>query len=273
MKYCLRYSNISTKLNKCDEITIKYIEDKGLIDFLKRHDQQRINLLIDVSYFPDSEVRKLVAIKQTYPQYNFTAALSAYKQSLIDKLREATISFYVAEPCLDWEMLNILVAAQVCDINISGPLAFELEKVKKAVKNIRLRATPNKVENLYPENTNSLIGFYIRPEDVELYERYIDVLDFEGVERQDAFYTIYAEQKSFIGNLNQCIYNLNLAIDNKAMVKLFGERRMNCGRQCLSGGGCRRCYSLAHLAELKSEDIRATALETIEQEKAKLSES
>ena len=36
MKYCLKYTNICTKLNRANEISIKYIEDKGLVDFMKK---------------------------------------------------------------------------------------------------------------------------------------------------------------------------------------------------------------------------------------------
>lgn len=273
MKYCLQYTNISTKLNKCDEITIKYIEDKGLVSFLTRHSAQRINLLIDATHFTKSELRKIIAIKTTYPNYNFALALDVLVFELTKNLRENNIPFYVAKPCLDWEMLNILLKEGVCAINISGPLGFELSRVRRCVgPDIQLRAIPNKVSALYPENTAALYNFFIRPEDVEIYENFIDILEFEGIEKQDIFYSIYAEQKIFIGNLNQCIYDFKGNVDNKGLIKLFGERRRDCGRQCLKGGGCRRCDSLVHLAQLKSEDIKQ-AMFNIIQEKEQSSEN
>ena len=67
MKYCLKYTNICTKLNKADEISIKYIEDKGLVDFMEKFKAQRIILRIDLWNFSPNEIRKLIAIRKQYP--------------------------------------------------------------------------------------------------------------------------------------------------------------------------------------------------------------
>lgn len=276
MKYCLRYTNICTKLNKCQEITIKYIEDKGLVDFLEKYSSKRVNLLVTPMYFQEIEVRKIVAIRKTYPQYNFAVAMSTYDPVLGESLAKADIPFYEAAPCLDWERLNYLLDEGVSDINLSGPLAFAFGKVKRLLhflgRNVQIRVTPNKVTTLHPE-TNPLIGFYIRPEDIETYEDCIDVLDFEGLELQDVFYSIYAEHKSFIGNLNQCIYDFKSSVDNKGLVTLFGERRKNCEQECLKGRLCHRCYDLADLSKPMGERAREKIMETIKREQEKLTSS
>lgn len=269
MKYCLRYTNICTKLDQTDEITIKYIEDKGLIDFLEKYNSKRVNLLIDASVFPETEVRKLASIKNFYPQYNFAIAMSHYKPELTLAFVEADIPFYISTPCTNWEQFQLYIAAGVSDINVSGPLGFELPKVKRVLnkleQKIQVRATPNKIKKL-EEGTNDIVGFFIRPEDVKVYEEFIDILDFEGLEHQDAFYSIYAEQKLFMGNLNQYIYNFSDSVDNCGLISLFGERRKDCGRQCLSGGGCRRCYLLANLAPAMKERVRKKIMGTLKKE-------
>ena len=274
MKYCLRYTNISTKLDKADEISILYIEDKGLVDFMKKFNSQRIILRIDAPNFKDTEVRKLIAIKNTYPDYRFAVAMNTYNADLGETFREAGIDFFENLPCTNWETFNYLIKEGVSDINISGPLAFELENVHRALISVRLaiqvRVTPNRCYKLN-EHTDSLISFFIRPEDAYLYEEYIDVFDFGGVEHQDTFYSIYAEQKSFLGNLNQCIYNFgDLQVDNKGLISLFGERRINCGQQCLKSGYCRRCYDLAFIAKEQGERVRKQIMETIKKEQEKL---
>jgi hypothetical protein len=262
-----------TKLNRADEISIKYIEDKGLVDFMKKFSSQRIILNINPQSFLKSEVQKLKIIKKQYPEYNFAIAMSKYDQKCAKILKEADIPFFDVNRCMNWERLHMLLKAGVSDINISGPLAFEMSKVKRVLevldRKVIIRATPNIVTNLNP-NTNPLIGFYIRPEDVEVYEGFIDVLEFEGLEHQDTFFSIYAEQKSFIGNLNQCIYNFQEPIDNKGLITLFGERRRDCGRQCLSGGRCNRCYTLADLAKPMGERAREKIMETIKNEQEKM---
>lgn len=273
MKYCLRYTNICTKLNKADEITIKYIEDKGLVDFLEKFSSQRINLLVNPAVFSEMEVRKLVAIRSTYPQYDFAVVMTSYDPVLGVLLAKADIKYYEAAPCLNWERFNYLVREGVSDINLSGPLAFETGNVHRVLvslnPNIQIRVTPNKVVNL-DKNTDPLVGFYIRPEDTYLYEDVVDIIDFEGLENQDTFYSIYAEHQMFIGNLNQCIYDFGKPIDNKGLISLFGERRINCGRECLKGGRCHRCYDLADLAKPMGDRARQKIMETIKKEQEKI---
>ena len=273
MKYCLRYTNICTKLNKADEISILYIEDRGLVDFMEKFSSQRIILRINAANFPESEVRKLIAIRKTYPHYRFAVAMGGYVQELGRTLREAGIEFFELTPCTDWERFNYLIKEGVSDINLSGPLAFDLVNVHRVLgildPAVQVRVTPNSCLRLNP-NTDPLIGFFIRPEDVSVYENFIDVLDFEGLEHQDTFYSIYAEQKMFLGNLNQCIYGFDKAIDNKGLISLFGERRKTCAQQCLKGGRCHRCYDLADLAKPMGDRAREKIMETIKKEQEKL---
>ena len=273
MKYCLKYTNICTKLHHADEISIKYIEDKGLVDFMKKFSSQRIILRVDTWNFSQNEVRKLIAIRKQYPEYNFTVALSNLSEDIVPVFQKENIPFFEDEPCQDWETFNLLLKIGVSDIDISGPLAFEMSKVKRVLssfsRKIVIRATPNRVVK-FREGTDDLVGFYIRPEDVEMYENFIDVLEFEGLEHQDTFFAIYAEQKQFLGNLNQCIYGFQKQVDNKGLVSLYGERRRDCGRQCLSGGRCHRCYDLVDLAKPMGDRAREKILDIIKEEQEKL---
>lgn len=273
MKYCLKYTNICTKLNKADEISIKYIEDKGLVDFMKKFKAQRIILRIDPANFSHNEVKKLIAIHKQYPQYNFAVALPYFNTTLMSLFLLENIPFFVGKPCSNWEEFHYLLKQGVSDIDISGPLAFEMSKVKQVLdsldRKVIIRATPNRVEKIMAQ-TNSLIGFFIRPEDVEVYEGFIDVLEFEGLEHQDIFFSIYAEQKTFIGNLNQCIYNFDEKVDNKGLISLFGERRRDCGRQCLNGGHCQRCFTMANISHSMGDRAREHIVKILEKEQEKM---
>lgn len=273
MKYCLKYTNICTKLNKANEISIKYIEDKGLVDFMEKFKAQRIILRINPAEFSHNEVKKLIAIHKQCPQYNFAVALSYFDATLMPWFLSEGIPFFIAKPCSNWEEFHYLIKQGVSDIDISGPLGFEMSKVKLVLdslgRKVIVRATPNRVEKIIAQ-TDSLIGFFIRPEDVDIYEGYIDVLEFEGLEHQDTFFSIYAEQKMFIGNLNQCIYNFNGKVDNKGLVSLFGERRRDCGRQCLSGGRCRRCFTMANISHPMGDRAREHIMEMLKKEQEKI---
>ena len=253
MKFCLKYVNTSEKMYKADELSIKYQRTEKLIKFMEKFEGKRFILRLE-SPLEKDDITLLNAIKITYPQWQFAVALPAYNEEYFEMLKEKEISFFVNSPCLTWDMLHALLVAGVCDINITGPLGFELDKVKQVVgKKAAIRAIANIAfapydislhikERKYksPWYTN----FFIRPEDLYLYEPYLDILEFEEIEHQDSFFHFYAESHRFLGKFNQLIYNLDALTDNKTVIGLFGERRISCNRECLSGGFCRRCIDM-----------------------------
>lgn len=260
MKYCLKWTNTSKYLKDVDEISIKYIEDRGLVSFMEKYADKRIILRVIAKAFSDSELSKLIAIKKQFPNYNFTVALDENNQALVIKLKNAKIPFYFLKPVQDWETFGYLInSLEVSDIDLSGALAFELPKVKRYLEKVNantvIRITPNIIQS-QTENCPPLQNFFIRPDDIDQYEPYIDILEFEGIEHQDTFYNIYAKEKLFVGKLNQVIYNFPLAIDNVGLIPQFGERRISCGRECLSGGRCKRCDTLVSIAEKMGPQIR-----------------
>ena len=275
MKFCLKWNNRCHHLKDADEISIKYIEDKGLLEFLERHKEQRIILRVVVKTFSTSEADKLVAIHKVHPEYNFTVGIDEYNAELVAKLGEKQVPFYFLEPVKDWEVLShYVIDLGVSDIDLSGALAFELPKVKHFLKkfgpNTQIRVTPNLMRASSP-HCPPLQSFFIRPNDVEAYEDYVDVMEFEGLEHQDTFFNIYAKEKAFVGKLNQVIYNFPLTIDNLGLIPAFGERRLGCGRECLSGGRCRRCHNLVELSAPMGERARKKIVENIK-EKAERNE-
>ena len=270
MKYCLKWTNLCQNLKNVDEISIKYIEDKGLLDFMKKYAGKRIILRVIADGFAESEVAKLVAINNQFPEYKFAVALDKVNTALIKTFTEKEVPFYIQEPVQDWETLNYYTTQLgVCDIDISGPLGFELPKVKKFLDDLNLkvniRMTPNYARG-GTENCPPLKRFFVRPEDIDQYEPYVDIIEFAGIDNQDTFYQVYAKGKSFIGKLNQVIYNFPHGIENIALIPQFTERRIACGRTCLSGGYCHRCETLTGLSQKMAPQVREKIMENIRQE-------
>ena len=260
MKYCLKWNNRCSHLKDADEISIKYIEDRGLVDFMQKYAEKRIIIRLESTNFSDSEIAKLSAIKKQYPEYRFTVGLPQNDYNLALKLTEKNIPFYFLKPVQNWEDFRFYVTEfGVSDIDVSGAFAFELPKVKRFLEKIGvntiIRATPNIIQS-QTDNCPPLQHFFIRPDDIDLYEPYIDVIEFEGIEHQDTFYNIYAKEKMFIGKLNQIIYNFPLPIDNLGLINAFTERRINCGRECLSGGRCNRCMIFEKISEKMGPVVR-----------------
>lgn len=260
MKYCLKWNNRCSHLKDADEISIKYIEDRGLVDFMKKYADKRIIIRLESTNFTDSEIAKLSAIKKQYPEYKFTVGLPQNDYNLALKFAEKNVPFYFLKPAQNWEDFRFyIIEYGVSDVDISGALAFELPKVKRFLEkngvNTVIRATPNIIQS-QTDNCPPLQHFFIRPDNIDLYEPYIDVIEFEGIEHQDTFYNIYAKEKMFIGKLNQIIYNFPLPIDNLGLIDAFTERRISCGRECLSGGRCNRCMILEKISEKMGPMVR-----------------
>jgi hypothetical protein len=132
-------------------------------------------------------------------------------------------------------------------------------------RKVNIRLTPNLVSSELSQ-VPRLVQFFIRPDDIDLYAPYADVIEFEGLEYQDNFYNIYAKQKIFYGNLNQVIYNFEEPIDNKSLIPIFTERRISCGRECLRGGRCKRCYTLADISKKISPYVTEKIKENIKKQ-------
>ena len=62
-------------------------------------------------------------------------------------------------------------------------------------------------------------------------------------EKESTLYHVYAEQKTWPGNLNLIIDELNCDFDNRLIYDEdnFAIRRMNCQQKCKSFGSCHYC--------------------------------
>ena len=262
MKYCLKYDQLANNWRLADEVSIKYIEDKGLVNFLELLKDKRIVLLVPED-FPETEIKKLIAIKKIYPQYNFVVSLPKFKETIASVLRANNISFFDSEPCFTWEKFNVLAKNGVSDIVIGGDLGFSLPKVKNLVDkkypHIRLRAIADISLTEYKE-TDPLKGFFIRPEDVDFYSSYIDIIEFLNPIIQDALYDIYTKG-FFMGQLNQIIFGIKENIDTQDIPKSFCEKRLNCNRKCLKGGSCDTCRLVITLTQYKNRKKHYKELE------------
>ena len=91
--------------------------------------------------------------------------------------------------------------------------------------------------------------FFIRPEDLKEYEKYIDIIEFYNVDKQiDIYYDIYENKKQWFGKLNEIILDFNSEIDNKYIIPRFAEMRIRCSKKCFKGKHCRRCNVIENLS-------------------------
>ena len=97
--------------------------------------------------------------------------------------------------------------------------------------NIPIRLCANLAYDAYIPRENGICGSWIRPEDIEVYSKWVDTIEFitDDLGKEATLLHVYKENKFWPGNLNLLITNLNYNIDNRGIPEEFGEIRTNCG--------------------------------------------
>ena len=237
MKYCISARQPNSVLKKADEIKFSYRDKEKIIDCIENFPDKTFILTIPKGY--DYDYINWDLYKVYSEKVRFIMALDDL--SLAPICKEKGILFYWTFPVTTWYELDSVIKLNPCYLFINDSLIFNLEKIKQKT-NIPLRACPNLCYNDRIPRENGIYGAWIRPEDVEVYEQYIDTFEFYYVinSEEEALLNAYTE-RVWPGNLNLLLVNLNVSIDNRALPEEIGETRANCGRRCMEHGSCHFC--------------------------------
>ena len=255
MKYCLNYAKSSKVLIKeAAEINIIYDKnDAELPAFIEAHPEQRINLILThpENAFDAIEIKKFQAIAEKYPNAQLhlciysSKRMSELDEDLIAKVKETNLPWFTGQIVTTWDALMYLICLGVSDVYIGEDLGFEIPAVSKVCKEhmVAVRVFPNVAQSSI-NATPALMKFFIRPEDLKVYEPYIDTIEFWGeLTQQDTFYKIY-QKGEWLGPLNQIIFSFNSDMESHRVMPIFGNLRVDCGKACLRGKRCSICHSL-----------------------------
>ena len=227
MQYCVNFYKHIKKLDIADEFTITYSNRNDvLIDFLEEFKDKRVNLTIE-KQLTDSELKLLKTISDSYP--NLFLRFEFYNYDYTENICESGVPYFFARHANNWDEFLGLIDLGVSDIYVVEDLGFELESVAKVAheNNVRIRVYPNVAQSQW-KDTPDFKKFWIRPEDIHLYDGIVDVC----------------------GALKDLIIGLHTTIDNRLInFEFFGEGRINCGKKCLKGNACRRCDRVVELAK------------------------
>ena len=266
MNYCLRYSNNSKKqIKEAEEISIIYDKnDVELPAFIRKHPDKRINLIIEsinIDNFDEFEVNKINLIHEAMPEaqlyvclYNYSK-MEVIKPDIKARMDALKLPWFSGLFAHTWDQLHYLISLGVSDIYVVEDLCFELPAVAKECHkyNIRVRVIPNVAQSSINASA-PLKKFFIRPEDIDIYEPYIDTIEFWGeLRQQDVYYKIYHDKKEWYGNLKEIIFSFDLDFDNRCVLPIFGKSRLDCGKKCLKGGHCCICDHLYNISQKLSE--------------------
>lgn len=200
---------------------------------------------------------------------NIVIAVEDTKQ--ISVIKSKGYKVFWSYPASIYTELRSLIYLGVDEVLLDGPLYFDLPRVKSICgDNIEIRLVVNKCYNNNLPLENGICGTYIRPEDIEIYSRFVDHFEFDSnnsLKKEHTLYTIYKQDKKWLGNLNILLTNLNVDVDNRGFEvipteeepedkteiqdnKNFALRRIQCGQACQSTSPCRLCQKYFDLIDI-----------------------
>ena len=256
MKSCIQWRKSFKYKEEIDQFNIdfKSNKDSQLINFLNIYAiTQRVNIKIP-SDITQSELDILIAVYETKKYKiaiccNWAIEREENKQ-ITEQLKEKNIPFYFLSFAKTWTDLRKYVYYGVSDVFISGELTYDLTEVKTfCVKhNVQIRCFANIVQyedyiQYLPDREKNIFkGFFIRPDDIDKYGKYIDIIEFyDSEDRQNTLYDIYFHMKKWVGNLQEIVKGFEYSINNHYLFSDLFNRKIDCNMKCYKNSKCDFC--------------------------------
>lgn len=229
-------------------------EIKELDDFISMYQSHRINFIMRDFTKLDYDIFQ--ALKEKYPDSNIVLCLPFYNKELESFLSTNGVPHYYNEIITNWDKFNGFLSLAVTDIFIGEELAFSAKILSSIAKKMEksLRIFCNVCQSSW-DATPSIKTFFIRPEDIDLYEDIIDTVEFyigdTDVVKLNTIYDIYTKDKKWFGKLNEIIVGYEGDEDSRFIIPRFGEKRLNCEKVCVKGNQsvCRICDRIVELSQ------------------------
>ncbi len=245
MDFCLSNRLSPRYLTQATEIKVKYRDRAVIPDLIQKYPNKTIILSPhepgDANY-DWNELRRYSLMCQS----NFIMNLN--HMLFVNEAKENNIKFMLnTEATSYWELRGLEeLGAEYAYVGI--PLFFDLKH--SLDMDIKLRAIPTVAYNHILPHSSGVYGQWIRPEDVDKYEGYIQILEFEpcNIQREQTLFNVYAIDKSWNTRLDILVEDLGSNAVNRLIPSEITEARLNCRQVCQSGGNCHMCYTALKLA-------------------------
>lgn len=249
MKICMNFRAGGRYNNEIEEFNVVLSNESKVtlfIDFLSGElvKEQKIN--VDITKFENITDTVFTLFKEIAKKFkNVSFIINKSQREYAATFYELNIPYFFNVVATDWDTVHSLKKLGVAEMYVGEDLCFNLDKVVSVVKqdNIKLRTYANiaQIKNEFG-NADTLKSFFIRPEDLDLYEEIFDSIEFAGpVDRQDVLYKIYRIDRKWSGDLRQIIIGLKEELDSRFLIPFFAVKRVNCNRKCMKGSSCKIC--------------------------------
>ena len=255
MKYCIPYYKNFRYNDIINEIILNYATYReNIVQVLQEQnwkEEQRIIIDVTLGGTPDI-VPILMMCKKEHK--NIAIRLDKIQEDLINEMREAEdpIPFFYSNHINTADEVYGAIKKGVSDVYITESLAFNIAEVGKYCKNkgINVRVIPNIAQYRvgYKNEIPDPCKFFIRPEDTDIYEPYVDVFELIGPnDRLSVLFEIY-NNKQWLGDLQTLIVGLNESFFNTGLVPYFGPERTKCNQKCMQEK-CNLCLQMKDLSD------------------------
>lgn len=233
MNFCVSVRHQDKTRALADELLIDYIDINIMYDLIKEYSNKKFVIRI-----PRGEEIDLAELRMFNDKCDLVLAvedLHAAKQYKHDRLK-----FFWAYPITSYYELRGVLDLGVSEVLLGAPLYFDL--TLKELQNVKVRLIANLCYEDYIPRANGIYGTYVRPDDVDRYEPYVDTLEFrtDGLTQEATLLEIY-KRKEWGGNLNLLLTNLGCDVDNRAIPDEFAAARIQCRQSCMRSGSCHFC--------------------------------
>lgn len=196
-------------------------------------------------------------LKERFPDTELVLCFPVYNPQLEKVLNEEQMPHYYNEFVTTWDRFHGFLSLNVTDIFVAEELAFSAKILSDNAKNVnkKLRVFCNICQSSW-DKTESLKTFFIRPEDLHLYEGIFDTIEFytdeKDVVKLNVLYEIYIKNRAWFGPLAEIIVGYNGKEDSRFIAPRFGEKRVNCEKKCVKGvdSTCHLCDRIQELEKV-----------------------
>lgn len=252
MKFCCKFYQGCRALDEADEVMIKYNETNNhLVNFVSDSDDD-IRIVANITELSEEELEESKKIfLDAYKAHPEFALMISKEQNIISYLSNMKIPFFFIEGANNWTDVRDYIALGVSDIYIQNELGFDLKAVAAVCHSdeyINIRVFPNIAQVSNSSEMTGIHKFFIRPDDVIFYENFVDIFEFYGpLDRQPVLFDIYKDER-WLGKLNDVIIGLDNDIDNRTIMPVFGDCRIDCKQICAEGR-CKVCKAIENVSK------------------------
>lgn len=257
MKFAIYTNNLDAGIaEEADELIIEVPNRMPLSEFLTRYAIKNMisnfpqkTFIIKNVYFED--LSSMEALIKFFPEVNLWFSAANINNLLL--LKKHIDKVFTMEPVTDFYTLKKLCEKGIRRFVIAGELAFTFDdNFYRLKKYYNFEVMVNPADNSLD---SSIRGFFIRPEDIDIYENFINILFFTpvSVSYEKTALKTYKDNKRWYGNLKELVLGLEVDFDNRLLgdSKDFTLARKTCNHRCVH---CHICDTALYLKDLLKND-------------------